>query len=208
MPTRRTFAVWLAAASLAVIVALLLTMTAAMITAHREGDLDNLGVSRSTASPRLDARAGRRGRRWESVADARATLRAMANAPVMRMTAAKYLAWEREAPARHEYVHGDVFCMAGGSPRHAALQGAMSGILWNGHRDGPCRVLGTDMRIVAEDGEHYLYADVSVVCGPSALAEGTEDVLTNPSIVVAVLSKSTEAYDRGRSGMATKKSPR
>jgi len=120
----------------------------------------------------------------------------MANAPVMRMTAAKYLAWERVAPERHEYVHGSVFCMTGGSPRHAALQGAMSGILWNGHRDG--RVLGTDMRIVAEDGEHYVYADVSVVCGPSALAEGTEDVLSNPSIVVEVLSKSTEAYDRGK----------
>ena len=122
----------------------------------------------------------------------------MANAPVRRMSVAEYLAGEQEQGERHEYVHGDVFCMAGGSPRHAALQGAMSGILWTGHRDGPCRVLGTDMRIVAEDGEHYVYADVSVVCGPSILAEGTEDVLTNPSIVVEVLSKSTEAYDRGK----------
>lgn len=122
----------------------------------------------------------------------------MANAPVMRMTAAEYLAWERDQEQRHEYLHGDVFCMAGGSPRHAALQGALGGILWSGHRDGPCRVLGTDMRIVAEDAEHYVYADVSVVCGPSVLAKGTDDVLTNPSIVVEVLSKSTEAYDRGK----------
>jgi Uma2 family endonuclease len=114
------------------------------------------------------------------------------------MTATEYLAWEREQRERHEYLHGEVFSMAGGSPRHAALIAAVTIELGNAHRDGPSRVLATDQRIVAEDGEHYVYADASVVCGRMVLASGTKDVLANPTIVVEVLSKSTEAYDRGK----------
>jgi Uma2 family endonuclease len=113
------------------------------------------------------------------------------------MSAAEYLAWEREQKERHEYVHGEVFCMAGASPRHAALIAAVTIELGNAHRDSPCRVLATDQRILAEDGEHYVYADVSLVCGRLQLAAGTNDVLTNPTVVVEVLSKRTEAYDRG-----------
>jgi Uma2 family endonuclease len=113
------------------------------------------------------------------------------------MTAAEYLAWEREQKERHEYVHGAVFCMAGGSPRHAALIAAVTIELGVAHRGGRCRVLATDQRIVAQDGEHYVYADASVVCGPMELASGTNDVLANPTVVVEVLSKGTEAYDRG-----------
>ncbi len=114
------------------------------------------------------------------------------------MTVDAYLTWEREQNERHEYVHGEVFAMSGGSPRHAALIAAMTTELSVAHRGGPCRVLSTDQRIVAVDGEHYVYADVSVVCGRMVLAQGTEDVLANPAIVVEVLSKSTEAYDRGK----------
>jgi Uma2 family endonuclease len=114
------------------------------------------------------------------------------------MAVPEYLAWEREQKERHEYLQGEVFCMAGGSPRHAALAAAVTIELGNALRGGPCRVLSTDQRIVARDGEHYVYADVSVVCGRMQLAGGTNDVLANPSIVVEVLSKSTEAYDRGK----------
>jgi Uma2 family endonuclease len=114
------------------------------------------------------------------------------------MAAPEYLAWERGQAERHEYVHGEVFGMAGGSPRHAALIAAVTIELGNALRDGPCRVFSTDQRIVAKDGEHYVYADVSVVCGRMELARGTNDVLANPSIVVEVLSKGTEAYDRGK----------
>jgi Uma2 family endonuclease len=114
------------------------------------------------------------------------------------MTASQYLAWEREQPERHEYWHGEVFCMAGGSPRHAALIAAVTIELGLALRERSCRVLSTDQRIVAEDGEHYVYADVSVVCGRMQLATGTNDVLANPTLVVEVLSKGTEAYDRGK----------
>jgi Uma2 family endonuclease len=114
------------------------------------------------------------------------------------MTAAEYLAWERVQPTRHEYVQGEVFDMSGGTPRHAALIAAVTIELGLAHRGGRCRVLASDQRIVAADAEHYVYADASVVCGAIELAPGTSDVLVNPTVVVEVLSKSTEAYDRGK----------
>jgi Uma2 family endonuclease len=122
----------------------------------------------------------------------------VSNAPIQPMTAVEYLAWEREQTERHEYVHGEVFAVSGGSPRHAALIAAVTAELVIHHRGGPCRALSTDQRIVAQDGEHYVYADASVVCGEMQLAAGTNDVLANPTVVVEVLSKSTEGYDRGK----------
>lgn len=115
----------------------------------------------------------------------------------MRMSASGYLAWEREQPERHEFLRGEVFSMAGGTPRHNALIAAVTIELGNALRGGPCRVMSTDQRIVARENEHYVYSDVSVVCGEMQLAAGTNDVLANPAIVVEVLSKGTEAHDRG-----------
>jgi Uma2 family endonuclease len=113
------------------------------------------------------------------------------------MSASDYLAWEREQPERHELFGGEVFAMAGGTPRHNALSAAIAGDLRAALRGGPCRVFSADQRIALPGGHDYVYADASVVCGPMSLAAGTTDVLANPSVVVEVLSKSTEAYDRG-----------
>ncbi len=87
--------------------------------------------------------------------------------------------------------------MAGGSPRHNALTAAITIELGVALRGGKCRVLSADQRIAARLNEHYVYADASVVCGALELMVGTTDVLANPSVVVEVLSKRTEAYDRG-----------
>jgi Uma2 family endonuclease len=113
------------------------------------------------------------------------------------MSAAQYLAWELDQTERHEFFRGEVFAMAGGTPRHNALSAAVTIELGIALRGGPCRVLSADQRIVAREGEHYVYADASVVCGALELAPGTTDVLANPSVVVEVLSKRTEVYDRG-----------
>lgn len=113
------------------------------------------------------------------------------------MSAEQYLAWEREQPERHHFYRGEVFAMAGGTLRHNALIAAMIrelGIVLQGR---PCRVLAADQRIAVREGEHYVYADASVVCGRAELSPNTTDLLLNPSIVVEVLSKRTEAYDRG-----------
>ncbi len=113
------------------------------------------------------------------------------------MTVSEYLAWERAQSDRHEFFRGDVFLMAGGSPRHNALSGAIIRDLGVAVRGSACRVLTSDQRIVARAGEHYVYADATLVCGAFELAEGTTDVLANPRTIVEVLSRSTEAYDRG-----------
>lgn len=113
------------------------------------------------------------------------------------MTAAEYLAWERDQPVKHEYHLGEVFAMAGGSPRHNFLSGAMVAELRAALRGKGCHVLTSDQRISAREGERYVYADSVVVYGPMKTEAGTNDVLANPRIVVEVLSKSTEAHDRG-----------
>lgn len=117
--------------------------------------------------------------------------------PQDEMSAAEYLAWEREQLERHEFCRGEVFAMAGGSLRHNAISAAIVGELRAAVRGSDCRVLSSDQRVVVSPGEHYVYPDVSMICGPFELAPGTNDVLANPCVVFEVLSPGTEAYDRG-----------
>ncbi len=112
------------------------------------------------------------------------------------LTPAEYLAWEREQADRHEYHVGDVFSMAGGSPRHNWLAGNVQSALKRG-LDDRCFTFTSDQRIVFDDGKRYVYPDVSVVCGPVILQDGTSDVVANPSVLVEILSSTTEPYDRG-----------
>ena len=109
----------------------------------------------------------------------------------------EFLAWEREQPSRHEYFRGEAFAMAGGSPRHNALCSATNAALHGAYRDRGCMVFSSDQRVGVGEGERYVYADVTVVCGGVRLEPGTTDVISNPTVVVEVLSSSTEQYDRG-----------
>ena len=86
--------------------------------------------------------------------------------------------------------------MAGGSPRHSYLGTRAILQLGRSVRDGRCDVHGSDLRLEI-DATHFAYADAVVVCRPLTLRPGTTDVVTNPALVVEVLSRSTEAYDRG-----------
>jgi Uma2 family endonuclease len=112
------------------------------------------------------------------------------------LSPAAFLAWERQQPARHEYFRGEVFAMAGGSVRHNALCARVIGGL-QGALPASCNVLTSDQRVGVSGGERYVYPDVSVVCGAVVLEPGTADVLSNPTVLVEVLSASTEQYDRG-----------
>ena len=112
-----------------------------------------------------------------------------------QMTADDYLAWEREQTEKHEYFHGEVFAMAGGSPRHNALCGNCVTALNNALRARGCAILTSDQRIGFDSRSRYVYADASVVCGRMEIE--TNDVLVNPMVLIEVLSSSTEQYDRG-----------
>jgi Uma2 family endonuclease len=120
---------------------------------------------------------------------------------------AEYLAWERTQPDKHEYHLGEVFAMAGGSPRHNFLANAVGAELRTTLRGKGCHVLSSDQRISARPEERYVYADTVVVCGKVELEAGTSDVLANPTMVVEVLSRSTAAYDRGEKWDAYQRLP-
>jgi Uma2 family endonuclease len=114
-----------------------------------------------------------------------------------KLTPDEYLAWERGQSIKHEFFDGEVFPMAGGSPRHNALC-LRVGIALNGALLGRgCIEFSSDQRIGSDGGTRYVYPDVSVVCGAVQLQNGTSDVVANPTIIVEVLSQGTEQYDRG-----------
>lgn len=114
-----------------------------------------------------------------------------------QLTAAEYLAWERAQELKHEFFHGQVFAMSGGGYRHNALGSRMARALGLALEPRGCFVLSSDQRVGLWNDERYVYPDATVVCGATASQDGTTDVLVNPTILVEVLSKSTEQYDRG-----------
>jgi Uma2 family endonuclease len=124
--------------------------------------------------------------------------RAMAEpARKLKHTFAEYLALEAASGTRHEYLDGEIFDMAGGTIEHGALAANTIGELLGALRGRPCRVLTSDVRVRVLATGLGTYPDVSVVCG--AIEHDPEDANTvvNPTVIVEVLSDSTEAYDRG-----------
>lgn len=119
----------------------------------------------------------------------------MVAAEQLKMTEHEYLAWEREQPGKYQYIDGEVYAMSGGSARHSRLAARTTYVLESMFGAGPCRPFTSDLQIHIPRTGNYLYPDVSVVCGPIEQKPGT-DAVTNPSVLIEVLSKSTESHDR------------
>jgi Uma2 family endonuclease len=113
------------------------------------------------------------------------------------MTYAEYLAAEALSDVRHEFLDGEVWAMAGGTPEHAALALAMGSELREALHGKPCRAFSADLRVRVIDTGLSTYPDVSVVYGQLETAPDDPDAVTNPIVLVKVLSESTEGYDRG-----------
>lgn len=114
-----------------------------------------------------------------------------------RITPERYLALERRAEARSEYLDGQLYAMAGTSRAHSLIVHNFNRELGVQLRDRPCEVYSTDLRVSTDVARHYTYPDVIVVCGEPRLLDGELDTLLNPTVLVEVISPSTEAYDRG-----------
>src|SRR5918911_1420325 len=112
-------------------------------------------------------------------------------------TAREYLALERESDARHEYLDGQVYAMAGESLAHSQVCVNLLGELRAQLRGRDCQALSPNMKVQSGDAGLYAYPDATVVCGEPVFSDERGDVLTNPDVIVEVLSPSTEAYDRG-----------
>ena len=122
----------------------------------------------------------------------------MSTQPKTFLTEEEYLELERQAEHKSEYYRGEMFAMAGASLAHNMLAMNLAALLHPQLRPGPCRVVGSDMRVRVSATGLYTYLDVSVVCGQPQLADQHADTLLNPALIAEVLSPSTEGYDRGR----------
>ncbi len=112
-------------------------------------------------------------------------------------TEEEYLEKERQAANKSEYYKGEVFAMAGAKRKHNAIVTALIANLYPKLKDNPCEVYPSDMKVKNKTDRFYTYPDVTIVCGKPEFLDDTEDVLTNPTVIIEVLSASTEKYDRG-----------
>ena len=121
-----------------------------------------------------------------------------AAAETPRLSPEEYLAIERSALAKSEYHDGQVIAMAGGTGPHSLVAAAFTRELGNFAKAKGCFVFNSDMKLRINENNRFCYPDVSGLCGRPEYHDESRDVLLNPSFVVEVLSKSTEAFDRGR----------
>lgn len=110
----------------------------------------------------------------------------------------EYQAFERASlEQKHEFVDGDIFAMAGGKYEHSRIATNTAAALSQALRDSPCIVNSSDMRVRTPRNRAH-YPDVSALCGKPRFSDDTKDEMLNPSLLVEVLSDSTEGYDRGK----------
>lgn len=121
----------------------------------------------------------------------------MLEAEEPRLSVAEYLEREMSAEVKNEYVHGELFAMTGASIPHNLVTANVITAFNNALDGKDCSVFASDTKIEIEPGAHYVYPDVSVVCGDVLFGQNRNDVLANPMVIVEVLSKSTRDYDRG-----------
>ena len=112
--------------------------------------------------------------------------------PLRKLSLAEFLAWEEQQPGRHEFFGGETFAMVGGTARHNRVILNLASRIGS-HLDGTsCQVFAETMK--AQLADSVLYPDVMVTCG-TAVA-GDEQAITDPLLVIEVLSPSTKGYDK------------
>jgi Uma2 family endonuclease len=122
----------------------------------------------------------------------------MSTQPKQRFTLEEYFELERTSEERWEYFNGEVFCMSGVSPNHARIQVNATTALDTKMGSRGCSIFPADMRIKVPAAAPYRYGDVSVLCDEPIFEKiGGVESLTNPVVIIEILSPSTEAYDRG-----------
>ena len=114
-----------------------------------------------------------------------------------KYTPKEYLAIERASQQKNEYFNGDIFAMGGASERHNLIVGNVFASLHIQMRDKPCKVYSSDMRVKISATGLYTYPDIVALCGEASFDDEQQDTLLNPNVIIEVLSKSTEGYDRG-----------
>jgi Uma2 family endonuclease len=122
----------------------------------------------------------------------------MSTIPKSKLTPGEYLAKERLATYRSEFFRGEIFAMVGASRRHNLITGNVGRRISEQLDGRACEVYQSDMRVKVNATGLYTYPDVVVTCHAPRFEDGQSDTLLNPQVICEVLSKSTEAYDRGK----------
>ena len=112
-------------------------------------------------------------------------------------TTEDYLALERSASYKSEFYDGQIYAMTGASRMHNLISGNIYRELSLQLKKRPCEAYINDMRVKAAEARSYHYPDIAVVCGTPQFEDAHVDTLLNPTLLIEVLSPSTEAYDRG-----------
>lgn len=115
----------------------------------------------------------------------------------VRYTYEQYLAIERETDTRYEWLHGEIWAMSGGTPRHSKVKTNLTRVVGAALRGLRCQPYDCDLKVRNLDTGLATYPDLSVVCGPLGLHPEDKNAITNPSLVAEVLSPGTERWDRG-----------
>src|SRR5439155_18026148 len=121
----------------------------------------------------------------------------MSTAPTRRISPQEYLAQERRAEFKSEYLRGEIFAMAGASYEHTVIKDNFAREAGNQLKGTPCRPLTSDMRVKVNATGLYTYPDIAIVCDKPQFEDEVFDTLLNPREVVEVLYDSTENYYRG-----------
>lgn len=122
----------------------------------------------------------------------------MSARPKPRITPEEYLDLERTAEGRSEYLAGEMFLMSGGTREHTQIATNISAEITFFFKDKPCVIYPFNMRTKVAQTGLYTYPDIVAVCGEAAFEDENLDTLVNPTLIIEVLSESTESYDRGR----------
>jgi Uma2 family endonuclease len=112
------------------------------------------------------------------------------------LTPEDFLAWEADQLEKHEFYFGEVFGMAGGTPDHARIILNTAFVLESALRGSGCRAFSSDLAVELDAAGHFAYPDVTVICGEVQLRPDSH-VVQNPTLIVEVLSPSTERWDQG-----------
>ena len=119
----------------------------------------------------------------------------MQSAEALVLDSQDYLAWEALQEHKHEFINGEVFAMGDARREHVVVSGNVFAVLKQHLRGTPCQAYISDMKLHAEQQNAFYYPDVIVSCDKDD--QKADQFLSNPTLIVEVLSDSTEAYDRG-----------
>lgn len=113
------------------------------------------------------------------------------------ITQEEFLLTERESKEKHEYFKGEIFAMSGASRFHNRISMNLSVSLGSYLKGKQCTPYGSDLRVHVQQNTLYTYPDITIVCGEEEYLDDKFDTLTNPKVIIEILSPSTKDYDRG-----------